>query len=235
MEYSQSGNGLHIVCEGHFPKNFRHNKKGQNIEIYVKDRFIAFTGKPYKIANEPVNRQPQLNQLIKFYKIDVKNKADNKTTLEQSAASKIGLADEDQKLIEKLRKSAEFQSLYDGLPGTQYSSPSESDIRLMQLIWLQSRNEQQTIRIFRSSKLGQREKTALRSDYLERTLDTVLQNTREWETKKPKTERLQLGNERLQLGNERSTFGLQPSKFDMQRVALGSQLTPFGVQQDSIR
>ena len=48
-EYSQSGNGIHIICEGKLPEG-RRRKKG--VETYDTNRFFAFTGNAIK--NVPI-------------------------------------------------------------------------------------------------------------------------------------------------------------------------------------
>ena len=40
-EYSQSGNGIHIICKGRLPKTGRRKK---NVEMYSEGRFFIMTG-----------------------------------------------------------------------------------------------------------------------------------------------------------------------------------------------
>ena len=53
-EKSQSGKGVHIICQGILPPGSR-RKKGSPVEMYDKSRFFAFTGDV--IHNVPINNR----------------------------------------------------------------------------------------------------------------------------------------------------------------------------------
>ncbi|MGO1580106.1 MAG: hypothetical protein ACTHWZ_01675 [Peptoniphilaceae bacterium] len=66
MEYSQSGQGIHIFVEGNFPQNI--NLQTIGIEVYGWDRYIALTGdigdgKHFKVSNTLYSKQNELNGL----------------------------------------------------------------------------------------------------------------------------------------------------------------------------
>ncbi len=66
MEYSQSGQGIHIFVEGSFPQNI--NLQTIGIEVYGWDRYIALTGdvgdgKHFKVSNMLYNKQKELDGL----------------------------------------------------------------------------------------------------------------------------------------------------------------------------
>lgn len=67
-ETSQSGNGIHIICQGKLPEGAR--RKGC-IEMYDSDRYFAFTGNV--INNVPIyNREEEVKELWEKY-VNVKN------------------------------------------------------------------------------------------------------------------------------------------------------------------
>lgn len=62
-EFSQSGNGIHIICKGKLPEGSR--RKG-NVEMYDENRFFAFTGNIIK--QEPIKeKQEQIVSLWEKY------------------------------------------------------------------------------------------------------------------------------------------------------------------------
>ena len=68
IEYSQSGNGLHIFCEAEVVKGINNNNKG--IEIYSDGRYICVTGDiiAKEATRDITNKQKEVDELYKKYK-----------------------------------------------------------------------------------------------------------------------------------------------------------------------
>lgn len=50
-EYSQSGNGIHIICRGHLPETPERRRRAGDIEMYDSGRFFALTGNVVRAEN----------------------------------------------------------------------------------------------------------------------------------------------------------------------------------------
>ena len=87
-EYSQSGEGIHIICQGELPKGGR--RRGC-VEMYDSGRFFAFTGNT--IRNIPINeRTEQVIPLWQEYINVFKPKLENR---EINTVKPLSLDDED--------------------------------------------------------------------------------------------------------------------------------------------
>jgi len=154
-EISPSGRGLHIIVKGTVPSGRRRNY----IEIYSSQRYATFTGNVYN--DKPIKEcQSKLTQLweqmgsggvaTNIYKGDDKEKFNDKEIIEQANSASNG---------------DKFRSLFSGDWQSLYPSQSEADFAIIDIIAFYTQNRNQIIRIFRSSKLGSRDK-ARRGDYL---------------------------------------------------------------------
>jgi hypothetical protein len=154
-ERSPSGTGLHIICKGRVGPPGR---KRAQIEVYSGDRFMTMTGEVYRDA-PIVDCQETLSILwqqlggpaqIHFYGADQAQR------------------DEDGVIIGRAMEALngdKFKGLYEGRWEEYYSSQSEADFALVDIITFYSQNREQIARIFRSSGLGRRDK-AKRNDYV---------------------------------------------------------------------
>lgn len=153
-EFSPSGKGLHIICKGSLPQGRKRNK----VEMYSAQRFMTMTGAVYNRLGI-VNCQPKLNTL--FNALNTKKHSDVEI---QDEAERYT----DEEIINtaySAENGEKFADLYKGDWHNHYSSQSEADHALINIIAFYSRNSEQIKRIFLSSELGKREK-AKRADYV---------------------------------------------------------------------
>ncbi len=156
QEISISGKGIHIIVRGEIPKGCRKEK----VEVYSSERYMITTGhifgekKPIKDAQEIVS---SIYQQIKG----------------QDAYHNGVVPDEeetqsDEKICEIATGAVngkEFLDLWNGEWQNKYPSQSEADMALMAHLCFYSKNNEQVVRLFRTSKLGKRDK-AKRNAYL---------------------------------------------------------------------
>lgn len=166
-EISPSGQGLHIIVKGKIPQG----RKRSFIEVYSSLRYFTFTGNVYN--KKPIEDRQQL--LASLW--------------EQMGASipqtMMFTGDKNEKetdeiIIQKASSATnrdKFIQLNSGEWKTLYQSQSEADFAFIDIIAFYTQNRNQISRIFRSSKLGSRDK-AKRNDYVEwminRSFDQML-------------------------------------------------------------
>jgi len=153
-ERSPSGTGLHIIGKGSIPRG----RKRAQIEIYSNLRFMTMTGDVYRDA--PIIECQNAAMLlwhqmggpasIHQYGGNAEQKEDD--------ASVIG------KALSALNGD-KFRALYEGDWESLYASQSEADFALVDIVAFYTQNRDQIARIFRASKLGERDK-AKRDDYV---------------------------------------------------------------------
>lgn len=158
-EISQSGRGVHIVCKG----KVESGKKRDHVEIYSQLRYMIFTGNV--LVNGPIE--------------DRQNLIDPMYASMQGNRSKTTLAwlDPDTTDSEILRMASgavngsgeKFRKLWE-MPC--HKEQSENDFALLSLLSFYSRSDEQVIRLFRQSALGQRKK-AMRDDYMTMSLEKI--------------------------------------------------------------
>lgn len=146
-EYSQSGEGIHIICRGKLPEGKR---RKETVEMYETGRFFVMTGKVLDDAHMDVEeRTAELQQVHRKY-VHVEEK---KTT--SSAPVQILLSDDE--IIRKAssaKNGSRFKSLLDGSWKGLYNSQSEADMALCNLLAFWTGNDSSAIdRIFRRSGL----------------------------------------------------------------------------------
>ena len=167
-EYSQSETGLHIVARGTIPRSFR--KDG--IEVYNAGRYMAFTGNAYTAA-EPGEAQAAINELCSRFNITATTHtttpATTHTTASRSDADILAMCRQSE------RNGADFAILWAGEWELKYSSQSEGDYRLLEILHYYSRDAEQVKQLFLESGLATRRK-AMRADYIDRTLAAVEKN-----------------------------------------------------------
>jgi hypothetical protein len=154
-ERSPSGTGLHIICKGRVGPPGR---KRAQIEVYSGERFMTMTGDVYRDA-PIIDCQEKLSILydqmggpaaIYTYGADQEQKDDDGVIIGRAMDAANG---------------TKFRDLFEGNWDRYYSSQSEADFALIDIVAFYTQNRAQIARIFRSSGLGQRDK-AKRNDYV---------------------------------------------------------------------
>lgn len=152
-ELSPSGKGLHILLKGRLPQGRRRG----SVEIYSSQRFMTVTGNVYN--NKEINNCQ--NRLETLY-----NSLGKTDKVVQLGDEKQHYSDEDLfEIAYNAENGQKFYDLYNGHWQDYYSSQSEADHALINILSYFSRNQEQIARMFRASALGKRQK-AMRDDYV---------------------------------------------------------------------
>jgi hypothetical protein len=154
-ERSPSGTGLHIICKGRIGPPGR---KRAQIEVYSGERFMTMTGDVYRDA-PIIDCQDNLSILY--------NQMGGPAAIYQYGADQEQ-KEEDGVIIGRAMDAAngqKFRDLFEGNWDRYYSSQSEADFALVDIVAFYTQNRDQIARIFRASALGQRDK-AKRNDYV---------------------------------------------------------------------
>lgn len=162
-ELSPSGKGLHIIAKGRLQQGRRRG----SVEMYSNQRFMTMTGNVYN------NRQI----------VDYQSKLDTLFAMLGKADKVIQLVDEkqhysDEELYEiayNAENGQKFYDLYHGHWRDHYSSQSEADHALINILSYYSRNQAQIKRMFLASTLGARDK-AKRDDYVNKMIARSFDN-----------------------------------------------------------
>ena len=151
-EWSQSGKGIHIICQGKLPQGRR--RKG-SVEMYDSGRFFAFTGNAIK--NIPIqNREEEVKALWSKH-INVVNNFQPKTNyIVPNDREVLTLSDDE--IIEKALSSRNGDDFYryyhDGDISKNHNDASSADMSFCnQLAFWCNGDIQQMDRIFRHSAL----------------------------------------------------------------------------------
>lgn len=164
-EFSPSGEGLHIIVKAQVP----HGRKRAAIEVYSNERYFTFTGNVYN--HMPIfDRQELVTALWE--------EMGPQATPNHYQGDAMPRA-YDEEVIESCRRALNgplFETLWAGNWQQDYSSQSEADLALMNIIVFHTKNRMQAMRIFRMSGLGQRDK-AKRDKYLSYTIDKAFDET----------------------------------------------------------
>lgn len=161
-ETSVSGKGVHLICKGRVP----HAAKRDRVEVYDRERYFIITGNT--LPNRPTN-VADCNGVV------------TQLVQEMAAARKPIVAhtepekNTDQEVLDKCSTSAngdKFRTLWAGNWQQGYSSQSEADYALVNMLAFVSPNNEQCKRLFRHSALGQRSK-ANREDYLDTMIGRI--------------------------------------------------------------
>lgn len=167
-EYSQSGEGLHIIIRGKLPEGSR-NRKGK-FEVYDNKRYAALTGDIYNGLTEIRDGQEILNEFLKAIFPQEEPAARPRPTPAYNASP------DEQKIIEiasKARNGHKFISLFNRGDISAYGEDdSAADQALVNLISFYTQDEGQIDSIFKQSAL-MREKWN-RADYRDRTIKKAI-------------------------------------------------------------
>ena len=154
-ERSPSGKGLHIIVKGGIPSGRRRGK----IEVYSSLRYMTMTGDVFRAA--PVNNEQAF--LTSLFDMLGKGKAATAYFAGMEEAKET-----DEQVWNRAATAAnadKFGELWRGNWQGMYSSQSEADFALVDILAFYTQNRAQICRMFRASALGQREK-ANRDDYV---------------------------------------------------------------------
>lgn len=174
-EISPSGKGFHLFFEMEEPFDLKKNRKGI-YECYTTGRYFTFTGNVYGIE-KPVRKvsvkvaEEMLSILGYPWGEEVK-KVEKRIPLESSL--------DDNTLLEKMFSAingAEVKALYDGDVSKYKDDQSAADMALCShLAYWTKKDPAQMERIWLTSPLGMRMKTASRKDYRDRTISNAIAN-----------------------------------------------------------
>ena len=154
-ETSQSGNGIHIICQGKLPEGAR--RKGC-IEMYDSDRYFAFTGNV--INNVPIyNREEEVKELWEKY-VNVKNASNfnSNSNLYTPNPDREQLKLTDEEIIDTALNSAKgnvfYRYYHDGDLKMDQNDHSRADMSFCNILafWC-NKDIDQMDRIFRNSAL----------------------------------------------------------------------------------
>lgn len=152
-EYSRSGKGIHIICEGTLPEGRR--RKGC-VEMYDSGRFFVFTGNVIN-PKSVENRTKEIIPLWEKYVDDTENFSQMLRTrpISDSFGKNNGLSDEEViRKAEASRNGADFIKLKRGDLSDYHDNKSVADLAFCShLAFWCNGDKDQIDRIFRSSNL----------------------------------------------------------------------------------
>ncbi|EOV8739071.1 AAA family ATPase [Acinetobacter baumannii] len=167
-EYSQSGKGFHIWVYGNIGKGRRRD----NVEIYSQERFIICTGNTLK--SEPIKYKKDILDNIVSQLHDDKGQFEPLPDQPQ--------IESDESIIERAWNAGnkeKFQALWNAELDTDLQvigrDHSQDDLSLIQMLAFYTNNNEQLIRLWHLSNLGQREKAKINS-YIKSTIRKARQN-----------------------------------------------------------
>ena len=163
-EYSQSGQGVHLVMLGKVPAGVRRDK----FEVYSNDRYIIFTGNVMRQSGI-VDCQELLDDLFRQIGRLIDDSGD---LIEEEPIY------EDAKIWSMARNaenSEKFNLLCDGRWQEMeiYPSQSEADYALISILAFYSRSNEQIKRLFRETALANRPKANRNDVYLNRAIKRI--------------------------------------------------------------
>jgi hypothetical protein len=157
-ERSISGKGVHVFAEGKKPQfaGCKSSALGFSVEVYDARRFIVVSGQPLAYTPREVqHRQRELSELCgRLWPKQHK--------LAQGPRRSHPLDITDEQLLARARRARtgrKFRALYDQGDRSGYTSPSEADYDLLDMLcfWCAG-DEQRMVRLFESSALYREEK-----------------------------------------------------------------------------
>jgi len=173
-EVSQSGSGIHVIGKGVNPDPEGKGSKKGNFEMYSKDRYFAITGNIYQNFPSIINNIPftHLDTIYKKYLLNLSKETKPKTIQEFKARNNLFLGDDEiVSICEKANNSIKFNSLWRGNT-SGYSSQSESELALCNILAFYTKDTNQLQRLLRSS--GMYRKKMDRVDYIGMTIKKSL-------------------------------------------------------------
>lgn len=146
-EYSQSGHGIHIICRGKLPAAGRRRK---NVEMYESGRFFIMTG---NCASEFAEISDCTERIKPLHEKYIGGGTEPSTGV--SAPLPLNLSEaEIIRLAETSKQGEAFRALYSGKWDTIYTSQSEADLALCNMLAFWCRCDEELMdKIFRASGL----------------------------------------------------------------------------------
>lgn len=160
IERSASGRGYHIIVKGRVPAGVHKS----NVEVYSSSRYMICTGNVFKFL-PIVDYQALLDKLYGEMKpAETIPLEDRESPLDDLAVLEMAMRAENGEKFDSLCKG-EWQGVY--------PSQSEADFALLAILAFYTPDNEQVRRLFRYSKLGQREKALKNDVYLNRCLGKI--------------------------------------------------------------
>ena len=116
-EWSQSGEGIHVLARGRIPRSFKNSAAG--VEMYSSGRFIAMTGNAFQ-RMEPAEAQQGLDLVYDRFK-----PPERKPVQRQQPAATSDLLPHE--ILSRIR-SRKFVDVFNGSWQKDFSSQSEADL-----------------------------------------------------------------------------------------------------------
>ena len=134
-EFSQSGDGIHIICHGKLPEGRR--RKG-NVETYEVGRFFVMTGNVYDDGHCDIESRTEELAIIhaKYLASGSKNNRKNSPAAVPVSPPMLSTMSEDE-IIDKACSAKNgylFKSLMDGTWTGNYKSQSEADLAICNIL-----------------------------------------------------------------------------------------------------
>jgi len=162
-ELSQSGNGLHIIMRGDLPDGGRRD----TVELYPHERYAIMTGKVVRPL--PIK---DFNGTAHALYSEIKGDNGQRVVLDETTVGELDDADL-VAMASRAENGAKFDRLCNGEWENEYPSQSEADFALLSIIAYYTRDNAQVRRIFRMTKLGERDKATKNDKYLNIALQKV--------------------------------------------------------------
>ena len=163
IEKSVSEDGYHIIVKARAVAG----RRKQNVEVYNYNRYVILTGNT--INDKPIAPAQEIIDEI-LISMGVQDKTFITIELEDDI---IPLSEDDNIIKEARSKYGDrFTNLYEGDWRIYFTSQSEADLTLVNILCQLTDNNSQVARIFKRSELGKRAK-ASRKDYLIRTINAA--------------------------------------------------------------
>lgn len=181
MEFSPSGNGVHLYFKGIKPAGSSKNSE-TGVEMYESGRYFTVTGKQLDGSLDTIAEDD--GALAWIHDTYVK-KQKKKKARKNRASSGVPIEMTDEELLEKAKDSEDgeaFTALLDGNWQGAFQSQSEADMAFCRkLAFWSGKNKEQMDRIFRSSGLFRQKwdekHHANGATYGEETLDKAIEAT----------------------------------------------------------
>lgn len=196
-EFSQSGDGVHIICKGFLPENASNRANGVGVEMYDSTRYFAMTGnvlndKPimsrtgeivglWKKYLEPKSTAAMCAKNAQVGVAEVNGSLVFSEEIEDRSAYLSSISDDE--IIRRIQSSKngyEFTRLYNGNMEQYNEDHSAADMALCSILafWC-NKDRSQIDRIFRKSGLMRPkwERRTGTSTYGERTIELAIKST----------------------------------------------------------
>lgn len=170
-EISQSGQGLHVIAQGHIP----HGRRTTGIEMYSQARYFALTG--IHLVGTPKAILDAKDKVESLYTSIAPQASSTPLKMAQNEIYKLSEDDEVLAKATGAKNGSRFTELWQGkIDGYASKSNADWQLVLMLLYWTND-NVEQTARLFRQSGLYDDKTDSMRGNttYLDYTIQSALQ------------------------------------------------------------